>query len=87
MIISHKEIVKREENVVDDVVCNCCGNSLIHKKTSDGHITCKEYIRIEKLFGYYAEVFEDGERHTVHICEECYAKWIATFKHSPKQIR
>ena len=57
MIISHKEIVKREESVVDDVVCNCCGNSLIHKKTSDGHITCKEYIRIEKLLGYYAEVF------------------------------
>lgn len=42
-----------------------------------------DYASIKTEWGYFAEIFIDGEVHQFDICEECYAKWLSTFKYAP----
>lgn len=86
MIKSHKEKQTNEVEVVDNIICNCCGNPIKHGK--EIHEECPddiymEYIPIAHIFGYFSDKFEDEETHNFEVCEKCYADWIRTFKISP----
>lgn len=66
------EVVKK----IDKTMCNCCGKEIKNTKES--------LINIAFTFNYFTKLFIDGERHRIDICENCYAKWIKTFKHAPE---
>jgi ribosomal-protein-alanine N-acetyltransferase len=68
MIISHEEESKVVVSVIDKTVCNCCGKEIVDE----------EYIHINQSFGYWSN--HDGEIHNMDICQECYEKFISTFK-------
>ena len=72
--------VKIETERLDSIICNCCGKELI----SYSHEMFGEHVNIRADFGYFAKIFFDGERHQLDVCEECYAKWIKTFKIAPE---
>ena len=76
MIKSHKEIYECKVDVIDMVLCDCCGKEIKTLKAD-----CEDYLAIDKTWGYSST--KDGERHEVHICESCYGKWVQGFIHKP----
>ncbi len=72
MIESHKEKIEKEVEIIDCVVCNKCGKKL--------DSCTSEYITLDPEFGYFSEIFGDGDKHESHICEWCYLDFIRTFK-------
>ena len=85
MIKSHEEEKVTTEVVVDDVICNCCGKPIqkIYLSQIDGQDVPKsfldfdDYLEINKIWGYFSDY--DNERHSFHICQSCYNKWINSF--------
>lgn len=82
MIKSHEEEKVTTEIVVDDIICNCCGQPI--KKHAFDVDTTKpfdipdDYLEINKEWGYFSDY--DYENHKAHICQTCYKKWIDSFK-------
>lgn len=78
MIQSHKERVTEEKEIVDNVLCNCCGKP-VHKAKDicgkDMFIDCIEFTDNHIERQRYPEFFED-----FHLCEECAKKLNNTFK-------
>ena len=74
MFIKHKET--KEVEVIDKILCNCCGREI--SETTTG------IISISHIFSYFSNLFIDGERHSFEVCEDCYAQWIKTFKYAPE---
>lgn len=64
-----------EQDVVTDVICNCCGNSC---KTEYDF----EHVTIYTNFGYGSK--HDGLCEVSHVCEDCYFKITDTFKIKPE---
>lgn len=54
--------------------CNICGREL--KQELD--IVKEDYIFVKKNWGYFSR--KDGQTHQFCICEDCYDKWIKSFK-------
>lgn len=54
---------------MDVKVCNICGTEIGKQEDS---------LRITKVWGYFSQ--KDTMRHSFVICEECYDRWISTFK-------
>jgi len=69
--------------VLKSVTCNCCGKDIKDTCSREDEFYA-DYISINIVFGYFTEIFEDGEFHSCDICEQCYANWIETFKHHPR---
>ena len=80
MIVTHKETVLKEENIIDDIYCNRCGKVIPKTKYNN----YKNYITINSDFGYLSDNFFDGEKHEFETCEDCYTAWLKTFKYAPK---
>lgn len=76
MIKSHQAEVTKEELIIDDVICNCCGNP-IHKFITYEPVI-DDYLDINKSWGYFSK--HDMERHKCQICEDCCIKIASTFK-------
>ncbi|OON94146.1 MAG: hypothetical protein ATN31_04380 [Candidatus Epulonipiscioides saccharophilum] len=55
--------------------CNCCGCN-INKDSRISHY--HDFLLIQKEWGYFSN--KDMTEHRFIICEECYDKWIASFK-------
>ncbi|MGV8173304.1 MAG: hypothetical protein ACP5M6_03765 [Methanobrevibacter sp.] len=73
MIKSHIENVIKQEEVVDDVICNMCGNKV---SRSLGEIC--DHVHVVQSWGYFSN--KDTERHTFDLCEDCYDKIVGQFK-------
>lgn len=69
MIKSHIKKVIKDEEIIDEVICNCCGK-LINKHN--------EHLTIDMLWGYDSN--KENKRHQFDICEDCYDKFVASFK-------
>lgn len=83
----HVEEITTPKEILDDIICNCCGSPI--KKGSEIHVgypndIYEEYITIHTSFGYFANHFCDGEVHKFDVCEECYANWLKCFKIAPE---
>lgn len=61
------------ENVLTEVICNGCGKKII----VDKGIASEDYIRVEKMWGYFSE--KDGEYHSWELCEQCYDRIVSQF--------
>ncbi|OOB77288.1 MAG: hypothetical protein BEN19_02220 [Epulopiscium sp. Nuni2H_MBin003] len=55
--------------------CNCCGKEIDLISKSAGH---SDFLLVKKEWGYFSN--KDLIEHRFNICEECYDKWIETFK-------
>jgi len=72
MIQSHTEMVSKSETVIDDVICNSCGKSIIEINQNS------DYLHIEKDWGYFSPF--DNENYRCDICPDCCLKIVSTFK-------
>ncbi len=77
-----KEITTKK--VIINILCNCCGESI--KKLRDADFSAHySHVTLNTDWGYFSEgFFLDGEKHKLHVCEKCYAKWIKTFAIAPE---
>ena len=87
MINSHKETVTKEETIIDDIVCNKCGNKIksgaeIAENVPDS--ICEDYVEINASFGYFSNFHKDGEKHQFHLCEKCYLELEKSLMIKPK---
>ena len=66
------------------IICNKCGKSCA-KPENDEPLQCN-YGLIDATFtaGYFSEVFEDLDKITFSICEECLFELFLTFKIMPE---
>lgn len=72
--------IQVEEDHVDDVLCNQCGESCIPQ-----YGPCPEgLIGIEIHGGYGSEHIEDGVTLKFDLCEKCVVKLILSFKIQPE---
>ncbi|MCI9464700.1 MAG: hypothetical protein HFI48_12610 [Lachnospiraceae bacterium] len=65
--------IKKKENELTAVTCNCCKKELL----VENGILKEECVSFSHLFGYFSE--RDGEKHRFDLCEQCYNKMIAGF--------
>lgn len=81
MVESHIEKVTKEEEVITNVICNCCGKSIrsacFCEEDINPLIIRDEYMTINKDWGYFSKW--DGETHNVDLCQECCEKIASTF--------
>ncbi|MCM1038617.1 MAG: hypothetical protein NC434_04775 [Ruminococcus sp.] len=66
--------IKKKENELLSVTCNCCKKELL----VENGILKEECISFTHLFGYFSD--KDGEKHRFDLCEQCYDKLIANFQ-------
>lgn len=69
----NKEVLV-EKAKIDKMKCNVCGKEI---KVENGIIE-EGVLSADKVWGYFSE--KDGQIHSFDICEDCYDKWIKTFK-------
>ena len=72
MIKSHVEKITKSETVIDEVICNCCGESIRELDQNS------DYLHIEKDWGYFSAY--DMENHKFDLCNTCYIRIINMFK-------
>lgn len=70
--------IQVQKQVPEHIICNCCGQEI---KITQQH-PYPQYVSIRKEWGFDSDY--DGELHEIDLCQECYGKWIQTFKISPK---
>ena len=78
MRVSHNE--QRLVEVVDDVLCDCCGESC---KGHGGNVLG---LHFDVVGGYDSTHFPDsilGEVPSVDVCEKCASEWFDTFVRNP----
>ena len=72
------EIIKEkrqvEQEVIAQVVCNCCGRQL----TTDENGYFEDFIHLEKEWGYFSG--QDGVREEADICEDCWKQMKKMFR-------
>lgn len=68
------KIIKQEVEVIDDILCNKCGQSC--------KIEGDFYGLIETGFstGYFSPCLPDGNTYLFSLCEECVAKLMDSFE-------
>ncbi len=71
-IKTHKEQFIASQDIIDDIICNCCGESITELDQNS------DYLHIEKDWGYFSPF--DLENHKFDICDKCYTSFIGTFK-------
>lgn len=76
------KIVKKLENEVELVICNCCSLE----------ISASDWVGLNKLHqilvsgGYGSNYPGDGISISFDICESCLQKWIVSFKIEPESL-
>jgi len=81
MIKSHKETQVEEKDVVDDFVCNNCGNSC-KDKCGINH----EGLLETSVCGGYAAKLGDMVEYKFSICEDCLKEMFEKFVIAPEKI-
>ena len=79
MIKSHKIKVEKEQEVIDDVICNKCGNSC-----RDEHDMNYEGLIEAYVSGGYGSKLGDSVNYKFSLCETCLSEMFKTFKFEPE---
>ncbi|MDF2820971.1 MAG: ribosomal-protein-alanine acetyltransferase [Clostridiales bacterium] len=74
-----KKLTVKNAKVIDEILCNMCGQIVTSQKL--GTENSKDYISISKKWGYFSQ--KDGQTHRIDICEECYDKLVKQFAIPP----
>lgn len=76
-----KKLVDTKISVVDDILCNKCGESLKIHIGEQAQFEGLEHASFQS--GYFSKEFNDCDEHEFSLCEKC-CKWLfSTFKISP----
>jgi hypothetical protein len=75
MIISHVQTKQIVEIVVDDIICNKCGNSCQTCSGAEGLIEAH-------ICGGFGAKLGDCVEYKFSLCEDCLIRLFDTFKHS-----
>ncbi len=78
VIKTHKEKKEVVEEVVDDVICNKCGKSLI----DEGNMNYEGLIEASVSGGFHSKIGDMVEL-KFSLCEDCLLEMFKTFKHEP----
>ncbi len=78
MIKSHLEIKEIEEEFIDDIICNNCGESC----KDDQNMNYEGLIEAD-VNGGYASLLGDLVHYKFSICEKCLEKMFKGFKIQP----
>ena len=62
---------KKTAQVLDKIYCDICSSRCSNEY-------CHEYALIETSWGYFSK--RDGEKHDIHICENCFEDLLAWMK-------
>lgn len=71
------EVVKKDVEVIADIICDSCGNSC--KTDADF-----EFIEMKANWGYNTK--KDMEKWTAHICEKCVDEKLAFINFKKEQV-
>jgi hypothetical protein len=67
--------------VVDDIICNKCGQSCCTAEGPDYGFEGLLGVRVD--VGYSSKHLGDLERYEFDVCEKCLVEWFATFTINP----
>jgi hypothetical protein len=73
--------VTKEVTVIDDILCNKCGNSC---RGVDPSFDWEGLIEVGIIGGYGSTHLGDGNSYEFSLCESCLIALFQTFKHNPK---
>lgn len=72
-----------KKKTIDQILCDCCGQSCTKEfptiKPSFNH----EYAKIEATWGYFSN--QDGIQYDIEICESCFNDVLQVIKNKRKQ--
>lgn len=74
--------VQEYVDVVDDIICNKCGESC-RTDGGDDQVSHKEFdglIEVTAHGGYWSKVIGDMNRYQFSLCETCLVEFTKTFK-------
>lgn len=80
MIKTHNEKIEVDKEILDDIICNKCGESC---KDSSG--MNYEGLIEASVEGGYASKLGDTVRYTFSLCENCLSALFDTFKFDPSK--
>ena len=76
-------LMKKEIEIIVDVICNKCGKSCKEAEPVDMVDYCG-LIEVTVSGGYFSPALNDGTHYTFSMCEHCLKELFETFKIEPK---
>lgn len=81
-----KKVVKQvEQEEVEDIVCNKCGETcnVVPKEQLAGFPEYNGIIEYDIMGGYFGNAIADGDQYRFSVCEKCLVEFMKTFKIDP----
>jgi hypothetical protein len=75
---------KKSVKVVDDVRCDCCGQSCTKEVPTIKPSFDHEYATIEATWGYFSN--HDGSQYNIDLCENCFFQVLEFIKNKRKEV-
>ena len=79
-----KTYKKKLTKVVDQILCDCCGQSCTKEFPTTKPSFDHEYASIEATWGYLSN--QDGTVYDIQICESCFNEVLQYMKQIRKRI-
>lgn len=79
-----KTYKKKLTKVVDQILCDCCGQSCTKEVPTIKPSFDHEYATIKATWGYFSK--QDGNQFDIEICEHCFNEVIDFLKKKRKTI-
>ena len=79
-----KTYKKKLTKVVDQILCDCCGQSCTKEFPTTKPSFDHEYASIEATWGYLSN--QDGIQYDIQICEHCFNEVLQCMKKIRKRI-
>jgi hypothetical protein len=70
--------------VVDQISCDCCGQSCTKEFPTIEPSFDHEYATIEATWGYFSE--QDGTKYSVELCESCFNEVLTFLKEKRRKV-
>ena len=79
-----KTYKKKLTKVVDQILCDCCGQSCTKEFPTTKPSFDHEYASIEATWGYLSN--QDGIQYDIQICETCFTEVLDFIKDKRRKI-
>lgn len=79
-----KTYKKKLTKVVDQILCDCCGQSCTKEVPTIKPSFDHEYATIEATWGYFSN--QDGTQYDIQICEHCFNEVLQHMKKIRKRV-
>lgn len=79
-----KTYKKKTVEVVDQILCDCCGQSCTKEFPTTKPSFDHEYASIEATWGYLSN--QDGIQYDIQICETCFTEVLNFIKDKRRKV-